>query len=109
MAGLLSLRSSAQDAPVPGSAPPRAQIDPSELDPRVRAAAAALDRAKNGQGITVDEWTQVCEACGLHPAVQSMAVRLDPFPGETFVGLLDHSTFAVRNGALEILEGQGGA
>lgn len=94
----------AQQGPMLDAGPPRTHIDPSELDPKVRAAAATLDKLDTGAVASPEEWAVICEACGLNPAVHGIAVRVKPFPSETLVALLTHVSFGVRNGALEILE-----
>jgi len=101
---LCCMPATAQNKPILDAAPPRPYVDPSDLDPRVRAASATLENVDNGKPATAQEWEVVCEAAGLHPAIQSITVHLRPFPGDVFVGMLTHPKFAVRSGALEILE-----
>jgi cytochrome c biogenesis protein CcdA/HEAT repeat protein len=95
----------AQDRPVLDAGPERVRIDPSELNPKLRAAAATLDGMREDDlKPTPEQWAVVCEACGLHVGLRSYAALAKPFPAEITVGLLTHPQFAVRMGALEILE-----
>ncbi len=95
----------AQEGPMLDAGPPRKEIDASELDPKVRAAAATLDAMRtDGLKPTAEQWAVVCEACGLHPSIRSFAAEAKPFPSAITVGLLTHPQFAVRMGAVEILE-----
>lgn len=103
---LLAAALPAQDGPVLDAGPPRPpQIDPSELDPRVREAARTLDLLRD-EGVTPSplQWAVVCEACGLHPALRAHAAESRPFPARLSADLLTHPRLAVRMGALEILE-----
>lgn len=106
MLALLCVTALAQDGPVLDAAPPRPpQIDPSELDPVLRQAAKVLDDYREALfKPKSEEWAVVCEACGLHPSIRSYAAEAKPFPAAAFVSLLTHPKFAVRMGALEILE-----
>ncbi|WP_395736445.1 cytochrome c biogenesis protein CcdA [Prosthecobacter sp.] len=102
---LAGLFAQAQNGPVLDAGPPRVHIDPSELNPKLRAAAATLDAMReDGLKPTPEQWAVVCEACGLHVSLRSYASMVKPFPSEITVGLLTHPMFAVRMGALEILE-----
>ncbi len=104
-----ALLAQAQDErPMLDAGPPREHVDMSELDPRVRAAAEILDKLDDGKPATTEDWIVVCEACGLNPAVTRIALRVKPFPRETLVALLTHAKFAVRSGALELLEDKSG-
>ncbi|CAN5895655.1 hypothetical protein BH11VER1_BH11VER1_02110 [soil metagenome] len=100
------LLSQAQEGPVLDATLERKQIDASELDPRVRAAAATLEEMRDGEKFkpTPEQLSVVCEACGLHPSIRGFAAEAKPFPGTLLVELLAHPRFAVRMGALEILE-----
>jgi cytochrome c biogenesis protein CcdA/HEAT repeat protein len=95
----------AQNKPVLDAGPERVRIDPSEMNPKLRAAAATLD-AMHDDALkpTPEQWAVVCEACGLHPGVRRFAAGAKPFPAALTVALLTHPLFAVRMGALEILE-----
>ena len=85
--------------------PPVHRIDPSELNPKLREAAATLDEVRDQQKLPeIEKWAVVCEACGLHPSLRSFAAQTKPFPAVITVSLLTHAKFAVRMGALEILE-----
>jgi cytochrome c biogenesis protein CcdA/HEAT repeat protein len=102
---LSGLLAQAQDGPVLDAGPARVRIDPSELNPKLRSAAATLDAMReDGLKPTSEQWAVVCEACGLHVSLRSYAAMVKPFPSEITVGLLTHPMFAVRMGALEILE-----
>jgi cytochrome c biogenesis protein CcdA/HEAT repeat protein len=94
----------AQERPVLDAGPERPKIDPSELNPKVRAAAETLEVLRDGKAPTAEQWSVVCEACGLHPSLRTFAADTKPFPAVTTAGLLTHAQFAVRMGALEILE-----
>ncbi len=95
----------AQNGPVLDAGPERPRIDASELNPKLRAAAATLDALReDGVKPTSEQWAVVCEACGLHPSLRGFAAEAKPFPAVMTVGLLIHPQFAVRMGALEMLE-----
>lgn len=102
---LSGLLAQAQDGPVLDAGPERVRVDPSELNPKLRAAAATLDAMREDElKPTREQWAVVCEACGLHVSLRGYAAAAKPFPAEVTVGLLTHPQFAVRMGALEILE-----
>src|SRR4051812_33262392 len=94
----------AQEKPVLDAGPERSRIDPSELNPKVRAAAATMEALRDGKKPTADEWAVVCEACGLHPSLRGFAAERRGFPAVLTAGLLTDARFAVRMGALEVLE-----
>lgn len=102
---LSSLLTQAQDRPVLDAGPERVRVDASELNPKLREAAATLDAMREDDlKPTPEQWAVVCEACGLHVGLRGYAAAAKPFPSEITVGLLTHPQFAVRMGALEILE-----
>jgi len=95
----------AQEFPVLDAEPERQKIDMSDLNPKVREAAVTLDAIRDDEKLpTPEKWAVVCEACGLHPSLRSYAAEVKPFPAVITAGLLTHAQFAVRMGALEILE-----
>ncbi len=102
---LSGLLAQAQDRPVLDAGPERVRVDASELNPKLRAAAATLDAMREDDlKPTPEQWAVVCEACGLHVGLRGYAAAAKPFPSEITVSLLTHPQFAVRMGALEILE-----
>ena len=102
---LLLLVSPSVRGQVLDAGPERQRIDMSDLNPKVREAAETLDAIRDDEELpTKEKWAVVCEACGLHPSLRSFAAGVKPFPAVISAGLLTHSQFAVRMGALEILE-----
>lgn len=94
----------AQQGPMLDAGPVRERVDPANLDPTVRAAAQALDRLREGQPGTREDWITICMACGLNPSIKGYASEVKPFPQALLVDLLKHDRLAVRMGALEMLE-----
>lgn len=87
----------------------RKRVDPSELNPKLREAAATLDAVRDeGKLPAPEQWAVVCEACGLHVSLRSFAAETKPFPAVITARLLTHPRLAVRMGALEILEERSG-
>ncbi|MFO1482556.1 MAG: cytochrome c biogenesis protein CcdA [Verrucomicrobiaceae bacterium] len=81
------------------------RIEASELNPKLREAAATLDAIRDEEKLPgAEKWAVVCEACGLHVSLRAFAAQVKPFPAMITAGLLTHPKFAVRMGALEILE-----
>lgn len=105
IAWLSGLLVQAQERPVLDAGPERPRIDMSDLNPKVREAATTLDAIREDEKLpAVEKWAVVCEACGLHPSLRGYAAQVKPFPAVITAGLLTHAQFAVRMGALEVLE-----
>lgn len=103
--GLLFATAVFSHAQVLDAGPERPRIDMSDLNPKVREAAMTLDAMRDdGKLPAAEQWAVVCEACGLHPSLRGYAAEAKPFPAVISAGLLTHPQFAVRMGALEVLE-----
>lgn len=101
----MSLLAQAQQGPVLDAGPEIKRIEATDLNPKLREAAATLDAIRDEEKLPgVEKWAVVCEACGLHLSLRGFAARVKPFPAVITAGLLTHEKFAVRMGALEILE-----